>query len=58
MNLPEMLQVIHLCKDYPTRSGPLSVLRDISLCSQPGTVTALVGPSRLPPLTRQRTRLS
>jgi lipoprotein-releasing system ATP-binding protein len=39
------LQVDHLCKDYPTRSGPLSVLRDVSLELQPGEALAVMGPS-------------
>src|SRR5262245_12761801 len=40
-----MLQVSHLCKDYPTRSGPLSVLRDVSFELQPGEALAVMGPS-------------
>src|SRR5256885_1807606 len=28
---PMALHVTNLCKDYPTRSGPLSVLRDVNL---------------------------
>jgi lipoprotein-releasing system ATP-binding protein len=40
-----MLQVTHLCKDYPTRSGPLSVLRDISLQLNRGEALAVMGPS-------------
>src|SRR5260370_6797966 len=39
------LHVSNLCKDYPTRSGPLSVLRDISLDLQPGDALAIMGPS-------------
>jgi lipoprotein-releasing system ATP-binding protein len=39
------LQVDHLCKDYPTRTGPLSVLRDISLEVQRGEALAVMGPS-------------
>jgi lipoprotein-releasing system ATP-binding protein len=39
------LQVSHLCKDYPTRSGPLSVLRDISFELKPGEALAVMGPS-------------
>jgi lipoprotein-releasing system ATP-binding protein len=39
------LQVSHLCKDYPTRSGPLAVLRDISFELQPGEALAVMGPS-------------
>jgi lipoprotein-releasing system ATP-binding protein len=40
-----MLRVNHLCKDYPTRSGPLSVLRDISLDLNRGDALAVMGPS-------------
>jgi lipoprotein-releasing system ATP-binding protein len=39
------LHVRHLCKDYPTRSGPLSVLRDIDLDLQPAEALAVMGPS-------------
>src|SRR4051812_28062428 len=39
------LQVGHLCKAYPTRSGPLSVLRDVSLTLEPGEALAVMGPS-------------
>jgi lipoprotein-releasing system ATP-binding protein len=39
------LQVSHLCKDYPTPSGPLSVLRDISFAVQRGEALAVMGPS-------------
>ena len=39
------LQVDHLCKDYPTRSGPLPVLRDICLEVQRGEALAVMGPS-------------
>ena len=39
------LQVSHLCKDYPTRSGPLSVLRDVNLELNPGDALAVMGPS-------------
>src|SRR5215467_2227318 len=39
------LLTIHLCKDYPTRSGPLSVLRDVDLELQPGAAVAVMGPS-------------
>src|SRR5437879_13903386 len=39
------LQVNHLHKDYPTRSGPLPVLRDVSLTLQPGEALAVMGPS-------------
>jgi lipoprotein-releasing system ATP-binding protein len=39
------LQVEHLCKDYPTRSGPLPVLRDVSLAVQRGEAVAVMGPS-------------
>ena len=39
------LQVSHLCKDYPTRSGPLSVLRDLNFEMQRGEALAVMGPS-------------
>jgi lipoprotein-releasing system ATP-binding protein len=39
------LLVEHLCKDYPTRSGPLPVLRDVSLDVQRGEALAVMGPS-------------
>lgn len=39
------LQVSHLSKDYPTRSGPLPVLRDLSLELHPGESLAVMGPS-------------
>src|SRR5712691_1537180 len=39
------LQVRDLCKDYPTRSGPLHVLRDVDLDVQPGESLAVTGPS-------------
>src|SRR5437870_8924459 len=40
------LQVSHLAKDYPTRSGPLAVLREINLELHPGESLAVMGPSR------------
>ncbi len=39
------LVVSHLSKDYPTRSGPLPVLRDVSLELQHGEALAVMGPS-------------
>src|ERR671918_1307226 len=39
------LQVEHLHKDYPTRGGPLSVLRDVSLEVARGEAVAVMGPS-------------
>ncbi|HEV3262519.1 MAG TPA: ABC transporter ATP-binding protein [Gemmataceae bacterium] len=39
------LQVSHLCKDYPTRSGSLSVLRDAAFEVQRGEALAVMGPS-------------
>jgi lipoprotein-releasing system ATP-binding protein len=39
------LQVDHLSKDYPTRSGPLPVLQDLSFELQPGDALAVMGPS-------------
>src|SRR5438874_3039381 len=40
-----LLQIEHLSKDYPTRSGPLSVLRDVNLEFQRGEAVAVMGPS-------------
>ena len=40
-----MLHVSKLCKDYPTRSGPLCILRDISLDLNRGEALAVMGPS-------------
>jgi lipoprotein-releasing system ATP-binding protein len=39
------LQVSHLCKDYPTRGGPLSVLRDVGFELAEGEPLAVMGPS-------------
>ncbi|MCS7021519.1 MAG: ABC transporter ATP-binding protein [Gemmataceae bacterium] len=39
------LVVDGLGKDYPTRSGPLVVLREISLTLRPGDALAIMGPS-------------
>lgn len=39
------LQVNQLCKDYPTRSGFLSVLRHIDLTLERGQALAVTGPS-------------
>jgi lipoprotein-releasing system ATP-binding protein len=39
------LLVRQLAKDYPTRSGPLSVLRGIDLQLEPGQALAIMGPS-------------
>jgi lipoprotein-releasing system ATP-binding protein len=39
------LDVQHLCKDYPTRSGPLPVLRDLNLRLERGEALAVMGPS-------------
>ena len=39
------LKVTQLCKDYPTRSGPLPVLRGINLEMQRGDGLAVMGPS-------------
>src|SRR5205823_12889872 len=44
--LPAMsLQVDQLCKDYPTRSGPLQVLRGVRFTLAPGESLAVMGPS-------------
>jgi lipoprotein-releasing system ATP-binding protein len=39
------LQVSYLCRDYPTPSGPLSVLRDITFSLERGEALAVMGPS-------------
>jgi lipoprotein-releasing system ATP-binding protein len=39
------LEIEHLDKDYPTRSGPLSVLRGVDLTVNPGQALAIMGPS-------------
>lgn len=39
------LNVSQLCKDYPTRSGPLAVLRNVDLQLQRGEALAVMGPS-------------
>jgi len=39
------LQIEHLCKDYPSRSGPLAVLRDVSFEIERGAAVAVMGPS-------------
>src|SRR5262245_61548852 len=39
------LVVRHLGKDYPTRTGPLSVLRDVDLDLGRGDALAVMGPS-------------
>jgi lipoprotein-releasing system ATP-binding protein len=39
------LEVQHLCKDYPTRSGPLPVLRDLTLKVDKGEALVVMGPS-------------
>jgi lipoprotein-releasing system ATP-binding protein len=39
------LQISRLSKDYPTRSGPLSVLRNIDLQIERGQAVAVMGPS-------------
>ncbi len=39
------LQVRDLCKDYPTRGGPLSILRRVHLELQKGDALAVTGPS-------------
>ena len=39
------LRVEHLSKDYPTRSGPRPVLREVNLSLQRGDALAVMGPS-------------
>ena len=40
-----MLNVSQITKDYPTRSGTISVLKDCTFSLQPGESLAVVGPS-------------
>ena len=40
-----MIEVIKLCKDYPTPRGPLRVLSDVSLRLSRGEAAAIMGPS-------------
>jgi lipoprotein-releasing system ATP-binding protein len=40
-----MLQAVSIGKEFPTRSGPLSVLRDVSLSLATGEATVIMGPS-------------
>jgi lipoprotein-releasing system ATP-binding protein len=40
-----MLNVSHLCKDYPAPGGPLPVLSDVSFSLEPGDAAAIMGPS-------------
>jgi lipoprotein-releasing system ATP-binding protein len=42
---PMSLSVSQLCKDYPTRSGPLAVLRGVDLELLRGDSVAIMGPS-------------
>ena len=43
--MPEDLIAADLAKDYATRSGPLAVLRGVSLSLTPGDAVAVTGPS-------------
>jgi len=40
-----IIEVVHLVKDYETGAGPVRVLNDVSLSVQPGEFVAVVGPS-------------
>jgi lipoprotein-releasing system ATP-binding protein len=44
MSMPDLF-VQHVAKEYPTRSEPLVILRDVSLELSPGENVAIVGPS-------------
>jgi lipoprotein-releasing system ATP-binding protein len=39
------LRASHLSKEYPTPSGPLSILRDVNLTLEAGQAAAIMGPS-------------
>jgi lipoprotein-releasing system ATP-binding protein len=39
------LEIQDLCKEYPTRSGPLSILKGITLTLERGQALAVMGPS-------------
>lgn len=39
------LEVQNVCKDYPTRKGPLAVLRGITFAMERGQAMAVMGPS-------------
>src|SRR5579884_84795 len=43
--MPMALEVTHLDKDYPTPSGPLSILRGVGLRVGPGEAVVVMGPS-------------
>ncbi len=45
MSDQSLLKVERLTKSYPTASGPLTVLRDVSFALGPGDTCAVVGPS-------------
>ncbi|HET9479185.1 MAG TPA: ATP-binding cassette domain-containing protein, partial [Pyrinomonadaceae bacterium] len=40
-----MLKVEHISKEYPTPSGPLQILSDVSLELPTGSAVAIMGPS-------------
>jgi lipoprotein-releasing system ATP-binding protein len=40
-----MLEVCRVSKDYPTPTGPLSILADVSFSFAPGDAAAITGPS-------------
>ena len=43
--MPPILQLDHLCKQYPTKDGPLTVLEPTSLTMQVTELVSIVGPS-------------
>lgn len=40
-----MLELTHVCKDYPSPRGALSILRDVNLMFERGDAVAIMGPS-------------
>ena len=40
-----MLKAEHISKDYPTPTGPLSIVSDVSLELPPGSAVSIMGPS-------------
>lgn len=45
LSSPPILRVERLTQTYPTATGPLTVLKDVSFDLEPGSTLAIVGPS-------------